>query len=704
MSVTITYDDSVLSNSIKIVHTEPGVYYKYINADELYFDAGIPYEISYRLYMESPTKEPFDIYITSSVDPPFNSSDMLGHLVNLVTGSSNTFEEKSHIISPNYDGTGSLCLALKHGTYYIADINVKPYSYGNDSLPELKFTIPTPIIKRNERISLKNRFIGGDNLPVGEMNYLLSNAGQTDGFTKYSAITGSNLIISHHDNLIEGILYVGKTLEGGIEISGDNDAMIRSFGYRGFISASQSQAGAGFMMYSGSVLSGSGDYYRGLGLEIHAGGESGSLRYRVDDDGSFLEVSGNIYAENGYFSGIISASEGYIGGWQILEDKLRSVPENMMLSGSGVISASNFYVSEEGYMSASNGYFSGSIFANDGEIGKWSITENEISSYGNNIQISLKSPRTGSSASYIYGGLEILTDTEYHGFIAQTGSDNYPVLFVNAPTSDYYQEITETQFEQGHESTGLPTFFVNKNGYVYIETGSLGYWRVTPTNLYYETRSEDARFDLVARSDTYGTVGDTYIYMGAELSSSQTGYSGFVQWTNKIIDDQAMLFIGAPDMTSSFDANFSVGYTGNVISQDMHVSGALYVSKSIYCDGDITSFSDKRLKTNIYPIFNALDIINNLNGVKYKKIGSDEEKIGLIAQEVEPFLPEVVHQNEINDYKSIDYSSITALLIEGVKEQNLKLEYQNKLIIELQNSIKELKNEINIIKNKKNTV
>jgi hypothetical protein len=93
--------------------------------------------------------------------------------------------------------------------------------------------------------------------------------------------------------------------------------------------------------------------------------------------------------------------------------------------------------------------------------------------------------------------------------------------------------------------------------------------------------------------------------------------------------------------------------------------------------------SDTRLKTNIQIITGSLDIIKSLNGVRYNwtnendpsfVINNTGSQIGLIAQDVEQILPEIVKFNGVKDYKTIDYDKIVAVLIEAVKEQQQQID------------------------------
>ena len=89
-------------------------------------------------------------------------------------------------------------------------------------------------------------------------------------------------------------------------------------------------------------------------------------------------------------------------------------------------------------------------------------------------------------------------------------------------------------------------------------------------------------------------------------------------------------------------------------------------------NGTVTQYSDSRLKDNIITIDGALNKVNQLRGVYYNRtdINTSERQIGLVAQEVESVVPEVVHtaNDELNT-KSISYAQLNALLIEAIKEQ-----------------------------------
>lgn len=120
--------------------------------------------------------------------------------------------------------------------------------------------------------------------------------------------------------------------------------------------------------------------------------------------------------------------------------------------------------------------------------------------------------------------------------------------------------------------------------------------------------------------------------------------------------------------------------------QEVSLKGDLHIDGNVYAWAFYAS-SDLRLKENIVPINNALEKVNQMQGVYFNmKTDKSTKMIGLIAQDVEKIIPEVVKENNDEDKtKTVSYSNITAVLIEAVKE----LTQQNK---ELQKRIEILEN------------
>ena len=127
------------------------------------------------------------------------------------------------------------------------------------------------------------------------------------------------------------------------------------------------------------------------------------------------------------------------------------------------------------------------------------------------------------------------------------------------------------------------------------------------------------------------------------------------------VDDKDIIFRGQ-DGTSEIVA----------LTLDMSEAGAATFNNNV------TAFSDERLKDNIETLEDGLGKVEQLRGVTYTR--EDREEIGVIAQEVEKILPEIVlTADDEMGTKSVDYSRITAVLIEAVKELSARVkELENK--------------------------
>jgi hypothetical protein len=127
----------------------------------------------------------------------------------------------------------------------------------------------------------------------------------------------------------------------------------------------------------------------------------------------------------------------------------------------------------------------------------------------------------------------------------------------------------------------------------------------------------------------------------------------------------------------------SMSTTSNVRFGSLGIGmAASGTSGRIDATNDIVAFSssDIRFKENITPIENALDKISKISGNTYdwkaeNKIehGYEGNDVGVIAQEIEAVLPQLVQTRE-NGFKAVKYDKLVALLIQGIKEQQLQIE------------------------------
>jgi hypothetical protein len=96
--------------------------------------------------------------------------------------------------------------------------------------------------------------------------------------------------------------------------------------------------------------------------------------------------------------------------------------------------------------------------------------------------------------------------------------------------------------------------------------------------------------------------------------------------------------------------------------------------------GDVTSSSDIRLKTNILQITNALSKVDSIRGVSFDMDG--KRRTGVIAQEVEQVLPEVIGKDS-QEYLTVSYGNLAGLFIEAIKELNAEVKQLKEKLNEL---------------------
>ena len=119
-------------------------------------------------------------------------------------------------------------------------------------------------------------------------------------------------------------------------------------------------------------------------------------------------------------------------------------------------------------------------------------------------------------------------------------------------------------------------------------------------------------------------------------------------------------------------------YQGTLEFRRTNGAHAVQISQSgdLTAAGNVTAYSDARLKTDISTINDALGIVGKLRGVSYKWLADGRPSIGVIAQEVEEVLPEVVlntretnpSTGETTEIKSVDYGKIVGVLINAINE------------------------------------
>jgi hypothetical protein len=178
---------------------------------------------------------------------------------------------------------------------------------------------------------------------------------------------------------------------------------------------------------------------------------------------------------------------------------------------------------------------------------------------------------------------------------------------------------------------------------------------------------DGTEIDLSSGSLTIDVAGDinldadgagiNFLDGGTQIGAFENDSSDFI--IKSSISDQDMIFKGSDG-----------GSTITALTLDMSAAGAATFNNSITAGADITAFSDMRIKHDIETIEGALAKVSDMRGVYFKR-NNGEAGTGVIAQEIENILPEVVKDGE---YKSVAYGNMVGILIEAIKELKAEVE------------------------------
>ena len=179
----------------------------------------------------------------------------------------------------------------------------------------------------------------------------------------------------------------------------------------------------------------------------------------------------------------------------------------------------------------------------------------------------------------------------------------------------------------------------------------------------YIHQSADGVLDLV--SDTEIEINATTIDMNGNLD-----LSGTLTCATSITVGSAALTEAELEKLDEITNGTVSASKAVVVDSNKDASGFRNITATGTVQGaEVTATSDERLKSDIQTIDNALDKVMNMRGVSYTK--QAERGIGVIAQEIEKVLPEVVTDGE---YKSVAYGNIVGVLIEAIKEQQKQID------------------------------
>ena len=198
--------------------------------------------------------------------------------------------------------------------------------------------------------------------------------------------------------------------------------------------------------------------------------------------------------------------------------------------------------------------------------------------------------------------------------------------------------------------------------------------------------------NIMPTTDNSGNVGDaTYTWANGRFTNFQVDSTLTVRSYIDLADSDGIRFGSTDDYrhfyngtTNELNMEMETACVGMIITDNGTEKFRFNKNGTFSATGDVVAYasSDERLKDNVTEIAGALDKVEALRGVSFDWNDNQDvyqgHDLGVIAQEVEAVLPELV-QTRDNGYKAVKYEKLTAVLIQAVKELSTRVkELENK--------------------------
>ncbi len=325
----------------------------------------------------------------------------------------------------------------------------------------------------------------------------------------------------------------------------------------------------------------------------------------------------------------------------------------------------------------------GSNLVSTGLIGTWG----SINTLANSVLLGID---TGYNSTNVY-------DSNFIGYqTGLNGLDIYSSNFIGSAAGRYSSTVIDSSFignGAGEYSTDVrdSSFFIG-NG-----AGS------GVTNIRYSNF-----IGHYAGSSASNVIFSNFIGYSAGSGSSSANNSifigrsaGYADTVTNVGGDDFSILIGYSTNTGGYSNSIALGGMAvNTASNEFMIgsttrpinttvwTGASGTATLDTATGLITT-SDERLKKNITDLEDTtLDKLINVRTVKYNWINGDSDKtnIGFLAQDLENYFPELVHTGT-DDYKGVNYANMTPILVEAIREMDLKLNDYSSLDINSDKSL-----------------
>ncbi len=258
----------------------------------------------------------------------------------------------------------------------------------------------------------------------------------------------------------------------------------------------------------------------------------------------------------------------------------------------------------------------------------------------------------------------------YAGYFNDSGIGN---VFIGYNAG--YNETTSNKLYIDNSDTDTPLIYGEFDTNIVTVHGNLGIGTKVPVRqlhvvgdqaVFRMDRPADTAAFMLVRTDAGGTPLKTFV-VGANASGSNSG--------SFVINDLGTAVSGAGTRRLTIDNNGNATFTNSVYALSFVPTSSI------------------AYKTNVKTFENALETVKKLRGVRFDWKDSNKASVGLIAEEVENVVPEVV-AHEGKRVTGLNYDSLVGVLVEAVKEQQKLIEAQKETVAQQERTISALSEKV----------
>jgi hypothetical protein len=555
----------------------------------------------------------------------------------------------------------------------------------------------------------------GQSGTVGSQGYGVNGIfiGNDAGSYKLSLKSSTNALLWNGTDLI---------VTGSGNFSGNVNASGGTF--TGYVSAGTSRFGVGVVSGKNGIYINSNNYWYYDTTTNVATFKAGDSTNNMYFESGSLYLTGNLTATSGTITG------GTISGGSI---SIGTAPTVFSVTSAGALSATG--VSISGSISATDGIIGGFNIGSNFISGKYLIINStdpyiKLNDTSNVTRVQISNDGTFSSggggtpasATSLTTNSSAITSVTLPGSVKATYlgkvMDNAPllgqsstftaagwsgqdvILSFTIASDGYFASVTSTSDStNNYVSATVDAYLklVSPAGVVYTKTVRFNGNNNTVGKTLSLTGTSSETLSITMENGTW--TYSTGLSYGISTTSDSSVSISSMSTTYKTPDVTAITLTYTNELTEISAAGIQViGASSKkvIIPRDNNLAtAALQVTGFVTATGNIIAYySDKRLKNILGNIENPLEKIEKLNGVYYTQsdkaveLGyepNDKMQVGLIAQEVEEVLPEIIHLAPIDidsngesksgeNYLSVDYDKVVPLLVESIKELKKEIE------------------------------